>query len=217
MTTRSRGPRTVTGALVTVDALTQQPKAIAFQYNPATLQRTLQPQMVGGEEGDRSQAVRFTGAPVQMINVEIELDASDQLEIDDRTSVQLGIHPQLAALELLVYPRSTDVNQREQLLASGVLEVAPMTAPRTLFIWGARRVLPVRLMNYTITEDAFDAHLNPIRATVSLSMRVLNYSDLTSDNREYHQFMSYQQSMEAIVNLALTAPDQSLGVNSNQL
>ena len=76
MSTQSRGPNILRGALVSIDPSVPSPSVIAFYYNPATLKRTLQPQVVGGEEGDRSEAVRFTGAPVENIEVEVELDAT---------------------------------------------------------------------------------------------------------------------------------------------
>ena len=215
MTDQARGPKTLRGALVSVPQ-GGSTSVISFQYNPAGLKRTLQPQMVGGEENDRSEAVRFTGAPVQQIEVEIELDASDQLEKGESLAVQSGISPQLSALELLVYPDLNQVNQNQSQIQSGVMEVAPLTSPNILFVWGPNRVLPVRINSYTISEEAFDGNLNPIRATVSLSMRVLNYSDLTSDNREYQQFMAYQQTMITLANKVLTGSTAGLGVSSSQ-
>jgi hypothetical protein len=218
MTSDARGPFPLRGALVRVPASGGSPQTIAFQYNPATLRRTLQPEMVGGEEQDRSQAVRFVGAPVQTIAMDVEIDATDRLNKDDSTAVRLGINPELAALELLVYPSSRDVNRTASLLASGTIEVAPLTADRTLLVWSQRRVLPVRLSRYSITEEAFDARLNPIRATVSLEMRVLNYTDLASTNPDYHLFMAYQQAMETIAGEALNkSPTSTTGVNVGTL
>ena len=173
--------------------------------------------MAGGEENDRSQAVRYTGAPVEVINVDIELDATDKLGCNDPTTVQSGIYPALAALELLAFPSLRQVQQNQALLANGTLEVAPLTAPNILFVWGANRVLPVRINNYSIAEELFDARLNPIRATVSLSMRVLNYSDLNSSNPEYHQFSAYQNMLQSISRTAITTSTQMLGVNAAQL
>ena len=58
-----------------------------------------------------------------------------------------------------------------------------MIAPLTLFIWSKNRIVPVRLTDFSITEEAFDPELNPIRAKVSLGMRVLNVDDLGFDAR----------------------------------
>ena len=65
---------------------------IIFQYNPDSLSRTLQPQM-GAEGGDRTEALRLKGAPVETIKVDVELDAADQLERDDRTAREHGPVP----------------------------------------------------------------------------------------------------------------------------
>lgn len=196
-TTQARGPQVLKGALVSLDPFTSQPSVIAFTYNPETLKRGLQASMVGGEEGDRSQSVRYKGAPTETVDVEVEIDATDLLERGDPVATASGIYPQLAALELLVYPRSGDVSAQVTLLAQGTMEIAPLAAPLLLFIWGSRRVMPVRLNSYSITEEAFDGLLNPIRASVSLNLRVLNYSDLSSTNAGFHQFLAYQQAMEA--------------------
>jgi hypothetical protein len=192
---------------------------IAFQYNPASLRRSIQPQQVGGEENDRSEAVRFTGAPVQTITVEIELDATDQLANGDSVAQEYGVLPQLSSIELLVYPTLSQINQNQTALANGTMEVAPLTAPRLLFVWGAKRVLPVRLNSYEITEEIFDRYLRPIRATLQLSMRVLNYSDLDAGNHEYYEFMTYQQNMStmAAAQGEVSNPDAVIGVSTASL
>ncbi len=96
--------RLLKGGLVLIDAVSAAvQKVIALQYNPDSLSRTLQVQGVGGEGGDRSEALRLTGPAVETIKLDAEMDATDQLEFPDQNAntVQLGIHPQLAALEVL--------------------------------------------------------------------------------------------------------------------
>ena len=44
--------------------------------------------------------------------------------------------------------------------------------PRILFIWGPSRVLPVKLTSVAITEQKFDALLNPVQAQVQLGLSV---------------------------------------------
>jgi hypothetical protein len=202
MTTRARGPRVFKGALVSISSTNPTPQVISFQYNPATLKRSLKPLMVGGEAGDRSQSVRITGAPTETYSVEIEIDAADDLENGDQVATSLGIQPQLALLELLIYPALSRVMENASLLSVGTIEIAPITAPRVLFVWGQRRVLPVQLSSYTISEEEFDVSLNPIRATVSLEMRVLTYSDLSATNADYHQYLAYQQTLMSVADSA---------------
>ena len=218
MPNRARGPCTLKGAFVTVDPANPSPQVISFQYNPATLKRSLQPRQIGGEEGDRSAAVRFIGAPVQTITVEIQIDVTDQLQDGDPVARALGALPQLAALELLVYPSPDKIAQIQSQLNDGVMEVAPLTAPRTLFVWGAKRVLPVRINSYEITEEIFDGKLNPINATVTIAMRVLTYSDLAFGNPEYVDFMSYHHSLiDSAGRRPPPAPLASLGVDPGSL
>ena len=122
------------------------------------------------EGGDRSEALRLTGPPVETIKLEAEIDATDQLEFPDQNAnaVQFGIQPQLAALETIIYPSSGELLANNNLARSGTLEIAPTLAPLTLFIWSKSRIIPVRITDFSITEEAFDTSLNPIRAKVSL-------------------------------------------------
>lgn len=216
MPTYSHGPRLLKGAIVAIDSTTGQQKTIAFQYNPETVKRSLQPQMAGGDQGQQSQSVRYTGAPVETIDLEVVIDATDQLESGDANAVAHGIFSQLAQLELLTYPTSKQVIQNNVLLASGTLEIAPMVAPLTLFVWGPNRVIPVRVNTVSISEELFDPHLNPLRATVTLSLRALSYSDLDSTAPGYSQFLAYQQNKESLAQQATSNnPNTSGGIQGS--
>ena len=109
-----------------------------------------------------------------------------------------GIHPQLAALETMVYPSSGQLQQNNSLAQFGTLEIVPMETPLALFVFGRTRVVPVRLTDFSITEEAFDPALNPIRAKVSLGMRVLTVNDVGFDHRAGSLFMSYLQQKESL-------------------
>ena len=193
-------PRLVKGAIIGLDAFNPLASVIAFQYNPDSLTRTLQAQ-TAGEGGDRGEALRLKGAPVETIKVDVELDATDQLETADGIATSMGIYPQLSALEMLIYPKSLQVIARTVLLALGTIEVVPPLAPFTLFIWGPKRVLPVRLTDFTITEEAYDVSLNPIRAKVSLGLRVLSYNDLPLTHPGYALFLVHQVVKETMATI----------------
>jgi hypothetical protein len=199
MTTFPGSPKLLKGGLVLLDPDTSAVRRmIALQYTPDTMTRTLQVQSVGGEGGDRSEALRLKGPPIETIKVDAEIDATDQLETADPTSIQLGIHPILAALETVVYPTSSQLQANNSLARAGTLEIAPMEAPLTLFIWSQQRILPVRITEFSITEEAFDPLLNPIRAKVSLGMRVLSIDDLGFTHKGGSLFMSYLQAKEQL-------------------
>jgi hypothetical protein len=193
-------PRVISGAIVGIDPTDPKPLVIIFQYNPDSLSRTLQPQM-GADGGDRTEALRLKGAPVETIKVDIELNAADQLERDDRTAREMGLYPVLSALEMLVYPRAQRVITNTLLLALGTIEILPPVAPLTVFVWGPKRALPVKLTEFTITEEAHDLRLNPIRAKVSLGLRVLTYSDLPISHPGYSLFLSHQVAKEAMARI----------------
>jgi hypothetical protein len=177
MTTFPGSPRVLKGAIVALDPFNPLASVVVFQYNPETLTRTVRPK-IAGEGAEQGEALRLSGPPEESITVEIALDAADGLETGDGATVAHGVGPSLAALEMLVYPKSALVIGNEVLAGLGVIEVIPPEAPLTLFVWGPKRVLPVRITTFTINEQAFDPALNPILATVTLGLSVMTYQDL---------------------------------------
>ena len=187
MTAAANAPRLIRGGIVLVDSQSGQVlRVIAMQYNPDTLTRTLQPQAVTGDGQDRSLALRLKGPPIETIKLDAEIDATDDLEHPDAhpEATRLGIAPQLAVLETLLYPPSARLVSNNSLQAVGV-----------------------RIADFSITEEAFDARLNPLRAKVSLSMRVLSVDDLGFDTKGGALYLMYQQAKER---LAQGAPGGAL-------
>lgn len=207
-------PRLVRGGLVLVDPTTGAVlRIIALQYNPDTLTRSLQIKGAGAESGDHIEALRLKGPPVETIKVEAEIDATDALEANDGQTNEAGLHPQLAALETIVYPTSAHLNATNGQARSGSLEIAPAQAPLPLFVFGAKRIVPVRITELSITEEAFDAALNPMRARVSLGLRVLSVDDLGFDVKGGNLFMTYLQGKEQLASRAAGGSFASLGIN----
>ncbi|MEO5558134.1 MAG: hypothetical protein ABIO49_00490 [Dokdonella sp.] len=206
-------PRILKAGIVPLDPVTAAvltARMIVLQYNPDSLSRSLQVQAIGGDGHDYSEALRLKGPPVETLKLEAEIDASDQLEQPDQNpaATQVGIFPQLALLETLVYPGSAQLQANNDRQASGELEIIPMEAPLLLFVWSRTRVLPVRISEFSITEEAFDTALNPIRAKISLGLRVLSVDDLGFANKGGGLFMSYLQRKEQ---LAARGPGGMLG------
>jgi hypothetical protein len=204
MSTFPGSPKLLRGGLVLVDPVSGAVvRVIALQYNPDTLTRTLQPKAVTDSQ-DRSQALRLTGPPVETIKIDAEIDATDQLEFPDQhpDAVQLGIAPQIASLETLLYPTSGQLLANDALQSSGTLEITPVETPLALFVWSKERVVPVRVTDFSVTEEAFDSKLNPTRAKVSLSLRVLSVDDLGFSNKGGSLYVIYQQSKERLAQRA---------------
>jgi hypothetical protein len=211
MSTFPGSPRLVKGGIVLIDPSTARvQRIISLQYNPDSLSRTLQVQGAG-ESGNRSEALRLKGPAVETIKLEAEIDATDQLEFPEQnpSAVELGILPQLALLETLVHPTSSQLNSNNQLAQSGALEIVPMESLLALFVWSKNRIVPVRVTDFGVTEEAFDPDLNPIRAKVSLGLRVLSVDDLGFQHKGGSLFLSYLQNKER---LAGTVAAGTLGV-----
>jgi hypothetical protein len=86
-------------------------------------------------------------------------------------------------------------------MAIGTLEILPPIGPFTVLVWGWKRVVPVRLNEFTITEEMHDADLNPIHAKVGLGLRVLSYNDLSITNPGYYLFLAHQAAKEVMATL----------------
>jgi hypothetical protein len=201
MTTFPNSPRILKGGIVLMDAQSSKVlTVISLQYNPESLTRSLQVQGFGGENSEHSEALRLKGPAIETIKLEADIDATDQLEFPDQNqdAVQYGVQPQLATIEALINPTSQQLQSNNNLANAGTLEIAPMESPLSLFVWSQHRIVPIRVTEFSITEEAFDVALNPIRAKVNLGFRVLSVSDLGFDHKGGHVFMSYLQNKERL-------------------
>jgi hypothetical protein len=207
-------PKVIRGGLVLLDPdnFTVLPNGIiVLQYNADTLTRSFK--IKGTEEGgDRSEALRLTGPPVETLKLDAEIDATDQLETGDSNALQYGIFPQLSALETIIYPASQTLQTNFNLSQQGTLEIMPILSPLTLFVWSPNRIAPVRITDFSITEEAFDPQLNPIRAKVSLGMRVLTIDDLAFNDKSGSLYIAYQQQKESLAKLNPFGNFAALGI-----
>jgi hypothetical protein len=200
MTTFPNSPKLLKGALVGVDPFNPLASLVVFQYNPEKLTRTLTARAAGGQ-ANPGEALRLAGPPEETIRLEVEIDAADQLEKADPIATSMGLYPTLASLEMLLYPKSALIIANEVLARVGIIEVIPQEAPLTLFVWGPKRVLPVRLTSFSITEKAFDPGLNPILANVELGLQVLTYQDLGLLSVGGALFMAHQVAKEVMATI----------------
>jgi hypothetical protein len=209
-------PRLVRGGLVIVDTDTGAVRRIiTLQYNPDTVSRAFQLK-APPESGARGEAFRLTSPPTQTLSIEAELDAADALEkpADNAAIVELGLAAQLAAIETLVYPVVADVKHAADLLGQGMLEIAAAPAPLVLFSFGRRRILPVRITELAVTEEAFDPQLNPIRAKVKLGLRVLTVNDVGLTSRAGGFALAAHQQLEQLAARAVGGRLSDLGIQS---
>ncbi len=199
MTTFPNSPKVVKGGIVLIDAKSGTTlNMISMQYNPDSLSRKYEPQGFG--DGSQGEVLRFKGPAVETLTIEVEIDAADQLEFPEQNQdvIEHGIQPQLAVLESLINPTSEQLHSNNNLANAGTLEIAPMEAPMALFVWSKNRIVPISISTFTINEEAFDTQLNPIRAKVSLAMKVLNIDDLGFKHKGGSLFMNYLQNKERL-------------------
>ncbi len=186
--------RTMMGSL-TVSG-TGGSRTIRFQYNPANLRRSLDPQFVGGHATSSATRPYYTAPPVEQITVRLEIDAGDQDSVTWNDSTTSGIRPLLAAIETVMYPTVASIESAVSKLSSGTLEIGQYTAPTVMFQWGKQLQAPVLITKYAVTEDAFDVNLNPIRATVDLTMQVTSATDLLPTDPGFARYLAYQSEKE---------------------
>lgn len=214
MTGFPRSPRLSRAGLVLIDpegGAVQ--RIITLQYASETLQRSFQVQGIA-DEPDRSQPLRLTGPAIETITLEAELDATDQLEFPGQNSdaLEAGIFPQLSAIETLIHPTSAQLGRQNEQSAAGTLEITPAETPLALFVWSRNRIVPIRVTELSITEEFFDPALNPIRATVNLTFRVLTVDDLSFQHRGGGLFMAYLQAKEQLAGRAQGGELSAFGI-----
>jgi hypothetical protein len=173
-------PRLIKGALVVFETTVPVPtNLIVFQYNPEQVSRSFTP-LGGGStpsQGSGGDTLPML-PPVESFQMTVDLDAADQLEVANPLAKAVGLHPTLAALELLLYPPSTSLILNKALSLAGASIISPGRAPLVLLVWGPVRVVPVRVTTLSITEQAFDPLLNPIQARLNLGLRALTFPEL---------------------------------------
>lgn len=201
MTGLTASPRVTKGAIVGIDLFNPLSSVAIFQYNPDQLSRSVTPSYAEAG-GGRAEPLRLAGPPAETISATLRMDLIDQMEAGEAGPLKGGIAGYIAALEMLVYPKSVQVIANQVLMMAGTMEVVPPAAPLTLFIYGAQRVVPVKIESLSITETAHDPHLNPIRADVAVSMKVLTYNDLPMSNPGYWAFMTHQVVKETLATVA---------------
>jgi Contractile injection system tube protein len=194
-------PNLTKAVLVTAPILTSMlpPRVVVFQYNPTELTRSIQPNY------NDSKNLGFNGPATESISLTAYFDATASLADPSAGSMiaqTLGIYDQLSNLQLMLYPSTAAAIKNAVEAAAGSIEIASGDVPLTVFVWGMKRIVPVKVTSLNITEQAFDDSLNPIRAQVSISMQVLSDSDVNVSSTAYGLYMVHQVAQEAMALIA---------------
>jgi hypothetical protein len=198
----SRSPKLLKGALVEFSErfIGPIPNIIVFQYNPESLTRSMEvynpfqeADITEERTGKKIGTAHWVSAsaqpfdPPETFSLTLELDATDDLETGDPIAVKTGVEDRVAALEMLLYPQEESllgglVSSVSTALGGGAISDTALprgTVPIVLFVWGAGRVVPVRLTTFQVEEQAFSPLLYPIRAKISIGIRVLSKFEIS--------------------------------------
>ncbi len=198
----SRSPKLLKGAIIQFSAplFVPIPNIIIFQYNPETVSRSLSPwasptseEMKNDPKIEENLAQPYD--PAESFNLNLELDAADDMEVNNPIAVVTGVADRLAALEMLLYPPESSaigglLGGTLSISSSGIglssvstefVKAERKQVPIVLFFFGPGRILPVRITTFSVDEQAYNPLLYPIRAKVTLGMKVLLPEALTDD------------------------------------
>jgi hypothetical protein len=113
---------------------------------------------------------------------------------------------------MLINPSVETLQADDAMANAWTLEIIPLEQPLTLFVWSKSRVVPVRLTEFSVTEEAFDPQLNPIRAKITLGLRVLSVDDLGFSHPGGRMFMTYLGNKEQLASKAANVAISVLGL-----
>jgi hypothetical protein len=203
------------------------PQVIIFQYNPESMSRSLTTFAKDEQESALQKKLTAKDAkldmgfdPEETFNVTLFLDGTDHLESENPITLLTGVADRMAALELLLYPEGDGL--LKGLLSSLVTSIggasvdpkkliSPGKVPITLFIWGPGRIVPVRLTSFNVEETWWNSLLYPLRAKVTIGMKVIHSNEFANDPRVPAQiarvcydFTRAQKEILAALNIANT-------------
>ena len=118
------------------------------------------------------------GTIKETFSVAIRLDFADRDDSMTLMNPVLGIAPEIAAIEDLLYPAETQADAS----SDGTEPVkAARARPTVLFVWGRHRIVPVRIASLKIDETLHNPLLYPVRAEIEASLEVLGEADAKND------------------------------------
>ncbi len=180
--------KTMKGALILLHRTHDPtPTIFIFQYNPDLITSTFSYQDPYAPITGKPPQGQTT--PSEIINLTVELDATDDLENPERNEFirEKGLHPHLATLEKIFHDQQQTTQTREP--------------PTLIFHWGQNRILPVHLTSMRIIEEAFDPKLNPVRTKIELNLMLMQPAELKKGSKAYQIYRDYLAQRNAFAAL----------------
>ncbi len=169
-------------------ALSPSPLVLAFEFNPQQIGRSRSinitlgntPATRGGYDftlpTETARVSQSVSIEPESFDVEILIDATDRLDKGDPVATTFGIEPELATLRSMVEPKQQGPGGMQLLASLGAGGERAFqrdeNASVLLFVWGTH-VLPVFLKAIDVKETAHFPSLVPYRATVTLTLQVI--------------------------------------------
>jgi hypothetical protein len=216
----SRAPKLLNGAFVQLieDIIAFVPNVVTFQYNPATLSRSLTPwnpmAVDQADRGSQAPTVQPFDVPEKFTGFELEFDATDGMGANHPVYNQFGVEPQLAALRKMTQASRGLLGDLtasfKDLTGLGPTTEAerPTVAP-ILLILGPRIILPVRITSFSVEETMMSPLLYPIMAKATLELEVMTpdmFRCQTSKTAKIaiaaYEVTRLQEDAAAVLNLA---------------
>ena len=144
-----------------------------------SLSRALQVQAAGATGATASSRCASRGPAAETFKLEADIDATDQLEFPGQNPPgEFGISRSSPCSSRWCTPPRRSCRRAIAKRARGRSDRADAGAAHAVRV-GQNRIVPVKVTDFSVTEEAFDPSLNPIRAKVSLGLRVMSTDDLT--------------------------------------
>lgn len=177
----------------------EKKRVIPFRFNPEGLSRSFEIEKAQGGEGTQGAAAggsssqseqsadAASGALKQSFDLIIRLDFADRHKVSENLDDELGLLPEISALEDLLYPVESEAEE-----ASDDQEPVEQRSPRptVLFVWGRKRVFPVRVTSMVVNETMHDSQLVPVRAEIEISLEVVSEAE-ARDNRAVQDALAF--------------------------
>ena len=200
---------------------------IPFRFNPESLTRQLQLEQAksetggaaapasGAQSGSGEQgADASSGTLKESFSVLLRFDLAEREEAKSSLPVEFGVLPEISALEELLYP----IESESEAPSDGSEPVrARGRRPIVLFIWGERRVVPVKITGMSIAETFFNGMLYPVRAEVEVGLEVLGDAEARDNARVKSSLGFTGANRRKMARLYLdTTADQGTSINLPQ-
>ena len=164
------------------------PLALVFQFNPQEISRsrtmTVKTGNAPGSRGgydflsplETARVAQGVEMQAESFSIDILLDATDGMNAGDAVATTSGVQPQIDTLRAMAEPKSQGPGGVKVLSSLGLSGARAFerqeTASVLVFVWGMQ-LLPVFLTGVAQKEALHLPNLFPYRATMSLTMQVI--------------------------------------------